>query len=69
MAAELATLTQRLLDAAKAAGADAADAIAIDGTSVSIDVLNGKLEQAERAEGIEIGLRALSPGRPARRPR
>jgi len=55
----LETLTAALLDAAKAAGADAADAIAVDGTSVSIDVLNGALEHAERSEGTDIGLRVL----------
>ena len=40
MTQTLADLTQRLLSAAKAAGADAADAVAIAGTSVSIDVRN-----------------------------
>ncbi|MDE9450244.1 TldD/PmbA family protein [Aliiroseovarius sp. Z3] len=52
-------LTQQLLNAARKAGADGADALAIDGTSVSIDVLHGKLEHAERSEGIDIGLRVL----------
>jgi PmbA protein len=56
---DLATLTEAMLDAAKAAGADAADAIAVDGTSLTVDVLNGRLEQAERAEGVEIGLRVM----------
>jgi PmbA protein len=56
---DLSTLSQAMLDAAKAAGADAADAIAVDGMSLSVDVLGGRLEQAERAEGIEIGLRVL----------
>ena len=55
----LETLTAALLDAAKLAGADTADAIAASGTSVSIDVLNGALEHAERSEGIDIGLRVL----------
>ena len=53
------TLTQKLLDAARNAGADQADALAVDGTSLSIDVLNGKLEHAERSEGVDIGLRVL----------
>ncbi len=56
---DLATLSQAMLDAARKAGADAADALVVDGTSVSVDVLNGRLEQAERAEGVEIGLRVL----------
>ncbi|HHC29231.1 MAG TPA: TldD/PmbA family protein, partial [Rhodobacterales bacterium] len=55
----LEALTQQLLDAARKAGADSADALAVSGTSVSIDVLKGKLEHAERAEGIDIGLRVL----------
>ena len=54
-----ATLTAALLDAAKKAGADGADAIAVAGTSISIDVRQGRLEQAERAEGTDIGLRVL----------
>ncbi len=59
MAHNLSDLTQQLLEAAKKAGADAADALAVDGTSISIDVRNGKLEQAERSDGVEIGLRVL----------
>jgi len=59
MAQSLETLTAALLDAAKSAGADTADAIAVDGTSVSIDVLNGALEHAERSEGVDIGLRVM----------
>jgi PmbA protein len=59
MAQSLDALTQALLDAAKHAGAQAADAIAVQGTSMAIDVRNGKLEQAERSEGIDIGLRVL----------
>lgn len=55
----LAPLTEALLAAATKAGAGAADAIAVDGTSVSVDVRAGVLEQAERSEGIEIGLRVL----------
>ncbi len=52
-------LCQALLDAARAAGADSADAIAIRGTSVSVDVRGGALEQAERSEGTDLGLRVL----------
>ncbi len=59
MAADLSSLTQQLLDAARSAGADAADALAVDGASISIDVLKGRLEQAERAESIDLGLRVL----------
>ncbi|NNJ67458.1 MAG: TldD/PmbA family protein [Boseongicola sp.] len=56
---DLANLTDALLTAAKKAGAESADAIATNGTSVTINVLNGALEQAERAEGTDIGLRVL----------
>jgi len=59
MTQSLDQLTARLLDAARKAGADAADAIAVNGTSVSIDVRGGALEQAERSEGIDIGLRVF----------
>lgn len=58
-APNLADLTQQLLDAAASAGADAADALAVDGTSISIEVLNGALEHAERSEGVDVGLRVL----------
>ncbi|QMU58403.1 MAG: TldD/PmbA family protein [Boseongicola sp.] len=56
---DLAQLTDALLTAAKAEGADAADALATNGTALSIDVLGGKLEHAERSEGIDIGLRVM----------
>jgi PmbA protein len=59
MTQSLSDLTQSLLAAAKFAGADGADALAVDGTSISIDVLDGKLEHAERSEGIDIGLRVM----------
>ncbi len=52
-------LSEAMLTAAKAAGADAADVMAIEGRSVTIDVRAGALEQAERAEGTDIGLRVL----------
>lgn len=59
MTQSLADISHALLDAARKAGADTADAIVIQGTSISIDVRDGKLEQAERAEGTDIGLRVL----------
>ncbi|SPJ23463.1 TldD/PmbA family protein [Palleronia abyssalis] len=59
MTDSLADLSAALLSAAKTAGADAADAIAVRDASLSIDVRNGTLEQAERSEGVEIGLRVL----------
>ena len=59
MTRSLETLTGARLAAAKRAGADAADAIAVDGIATSIDIRAGKLEQAERSEGVELGLRVL----------
>ncbi|MGR3292198.1 MAG: TldD/PmbA family protein [Paracoccaceae bacterium] len=59
MTTSLSDLTGALLAAARRAGADSADALAIDGTSISIDVLGGKLEHAERSEGTDIGLRVM----------
>jgi len=59
------SLTAQLLDHAHKAGADAADALAMEGRSISIDVLGGKLEHAERSEGLEIGLRVLVDQRQA----
>ncbi|PTX02752.1 TldD/PmbA family protein [Pararhodobacter aggregans] len=52
-------LAHALLDAARKAGADAADALVIEGTALSIDVREGRLEHAERAEGLDLGLRVL----------
>ncbi len=65
MADMLATLTDALLLAAKAAGAEAADALAVTGISQSIQLRGGKLEQAERSEATEIGLRVLMGGKQA----
>ncbi|WP_299423547.1 TldD/PmbA family protein [uncultured Shimia sp.] len=59
MAQTLEQLAEIMLDAAKVAGAEAADAMVMRGTSVSIDVREGKLEQAERSEGVDLGLRVL----------
>ena len=63
--ARLQTLAESLVAAARKAGAEQADALATGGQSISIDVRNGALEQADRAEGIEIGLRVLIGGRQA----
>ncbi|WGI22267.1 TldD/PmbA family protein [Amylibacter sp. IMCC11727] len=62
---QLADLAQRVLDAANAAGADAADTLIAKGTSVSIEVREGALEHAERSEGIDLGLRVLMGARQA----
>ncbi len=59
MANSLQELSSALLQAASTAGAEQADAIVMRGSSVSVDIRNGSLEQAERAEGIDLGLRVL----------
>lgn len=59
MTQTLEELSQALLAAANAAGAEAADVVAVRGTSVSIDVRAGTLEHAERAEGVDLGLRVF----------
>ena len=46
MKRSLVDLGQQLLDAAKRAGADACDAMVVDGVSHSIEVRGGQLEQA-----------------------
>ena len=52
-------LAQALLAAARRAGADGADAVVATGASQTIEVRGGALEQAERAEAIDVGLRVL----------
>lgn len=61
----LSEIANALLSAAKAAGAETADAIVTEGTSLSIGLQSGKLEQAERSEGVDLGLRVLLGGRQA----
>jgi PmbA protein len=55
----LLNLLSDLIADARKAGADEADAIVADGTSVSITYRLGKLEQLERSEGGDVGLRVL----------
>jgi PmbA protein len=50
---------QRLVKAAKAAGADAADAVAVRNLSLSVEVREGAVEESESAEGDDLGLRVL----------
>ncbi len=59
MSQSIEALTKSLLHAGRQAGADSADAMAVRGTSVNVDVRGGVLEQAERAEGVDIGLRVF----------
>jgi PmbA protein len=50
---------ERLVKAARAAGADAADAVAVRGLSLSIEVRDGAVEESESSEGDDLGLRVL----------
>ncbi len=49
----------RLVEAAKRAGADAADAVCVRGISLSVEVRLGKIEETGRAEGDDFTLRAF----------
>jgi PmbA protein len=55
----LTTLAERLVAAARRAGADAVDAIAERGMSQSVEVRDGVVEASERSEGDSMGLRAF----------
>lgn len=48
-----------LLDHARAAGADASDAIGLYGRASSITVRGGELEDIDNSEGFDIGLRVM----------
>ncbi|MDE2631273.1 MAG: TldD/PmbA family protein [Alphaproteobacteria bacterium] len=52
-------LLHGLLRAAKAAGADAADALFVENVSASVSYRLGKLEDVERSESSDIGLRVF----------
>ena len=52
-------LAERLVAAARRAGADAADAVAVRSMSLSIEVRDGAVEESERAESDDMGLRVL----------
>jgi PmbA protein len=55
----LSELAERLVAAAKRAGADAADAVAVRGVSQGVEVRDGRVEESERSEGDDVGLRVL----------
>ena len=56
---DLTALSAALIDAARAAGAEAADVLVAETSSVSVSVRGGNLEEAERTEAVECGLRVL----------
>ena len=53
------SLLANLLDAARNAGADSADALYVEGVSASVSYRLGKLEDVERAESYDLGLRVF----------
>jgi PmbA protein len=52
-------LTGRLVEAARRAGADQADAVAVRSVSLVVDVRDGAVEESQRSESDDIGLRVL----------
>ncbi len=59
------TLLNDLLNKARAAGADAADAVYVEGVSMSLACRLGETEHLERAEGADLGLRVFKGKRQA----
>ena len=58
-ASALAAHPERLIDAALRAGADAADALAVRSISLSVEVRENAVEESERSEGDDFGLRVF----------
>ena len=52
-------ILQKLIEAAHRAGADAADALLVHSVSASVSYRLGKLEEVERAESSDLGLRVF----------
>ncbi|MGH6767494.1 MAG: TldD/PmbA family protein [Xanthobacteraceae bacterium] len=55
----LTDLAERLVAAARRAGADSADAVAVRSMSVGVEVREGAVEESERAESDDVGLRVF----------
>jgi len=55
----LTDLAERLVSAARRAGADASDAVAVRSVSLGVEVRDGAVEESERSEGDDVGLRVL----------
>src|SRR6266545_1342240 len=55
----LADLAERLVAAARHAGADAADAVAVRSMSLSVEIREGAVEESQRSESDDVGLRVL----------
>ena len=59
------TLIAQLLDAAKAAGANGADAMLARGQNTNVSLRLGNVEAVERSEDFDIGLRVFVGNRTA----
>jgi PmbA protein len=55
----LTDLAERLVAAARRAGADTADAVAVRSISLGVEVREGAVEESERSEGDDVGLRVF----------
>jgi PmbA protein len=55
----LTDLADRLVAAARRAGADTADALAVRSVSLAVEVREGAVEESERSEGDDVGLRVF----------
>ncbi len=55
----LLNLAERLVAAAKRAGADQADAVAVRSVSLAVELRDGAVEESQRSESDDIGLRVL----------
>ena len=58
-------ILENLIQAARKAGADAADALLVEGVSAGVSYRLGKLEDVERAESRDLGLRVFVGARVA----
>jgi PmbA protein len=56
---DLTQLAERLVAAARRAGADQADALAVRSISLSVEIRDGAVEESERSEGDDLGLRVI----------
>ncbi len=56
---DLTKLAERLVSAARRAGADQADALAVRAVSLSVELRDGAIEESQRSEGDDLGLRVI----------
>jgi PmbA protein len=56
---DLQTVLEKLIEEARRAGADAADGMVVESVSASVSYRLGKLEDVERAESTDLGLRVF----------